>query len=104
MLQTAEYYDLGAYGRTITTRVPEAQSWFDRGLNWTYAYNHGEAIECFLKATEADPGCAMAWWGISYAAGPNYNLPCISTTRRGAPRRSAPPTTPCRRHRSGRMG
>ena len=75
MLQAADYYDLGAFGRTITTRVPEAQTWFDRGLNWTYAYNHGEAIACFAKAAEADPGCAMAWWGTAYAAGPNYNLP-----------------------------
>jgi len=49
--------------------------WFDRGLNWTYGYNHGEAIKCFTKAAEADPACAMAYWGISYATGPNYNLP-----------------------------
>jgi tetratricopeptide (TPR) repeat protein len=75
MLQIPEYFDLGAYGRTVTTSSPEAQTWFDRGLNWTYAYNHGEAIACFQKAAEADPGCAMAWWGIAYAAGPNYNLP-----------------------------
>lgn len=75
MLQVAEYYDLGTYGRAITTDSPDAQLWFDRGLNWTYAYNHGEAIECFRKAAEADPACAMAWWGVAYAAGPNYNLP-----------------------------
>ncbi len=70
-----DYYDLGAFKRPITAKPPEAQLWFDRGLNWTYAYNHGEAIECFQKALEADPDCAMAHWGISYAAGPNYNLP-----------------------------
>jgi len=55
--------------------VPEAQLWFDRGLNWLYGFNHAEAIACFKKALEHDPGCAMAYWGISYAAGPNYNLP-----------------------------
>ena len=32
----------------------EAQTWFDRGLNWTFGYNHGEAIQCFLKALEAE--------------------------------------------------
>ena len=70
-----DYYDLGTHSRKITTKSDDAQVWFDRGLNWTYGYNHGEAIACFKKALEADPGCAMAHWGISYAAGPNYNLP-----------------------------
>ncbi|MGI9475125.1 MAG: tetratricopeptide repeat protein [Hyphomicrobiaceae bacterium] len=70
-----DYYDLGAYTRGITTKSTEAQTWFDRGLNWTYGYNHGEAIACFQKAAEHEPGCAMAHWGVSYAAGPNYNLP-----------------------------
>ncbi|HET7410233.1 MAG TPA: tetratricopeptide repeat protein [Paracoccaceae bacterium] len=75
MLQVADYYDLGSFGRKITTASADAQLWFDRGLNWTYAYNHGEAIACFQRAAEADPACAMAGWGIAYAAGPNYNLP-----------------------------
>ena len=70
-----DYYDLGPYSRKITTAVPEAQLWFDRGLNWLYGFNHAEAIACFQKTLEHDPGCAMAHWGISYAAGPNYNLP-----------------------------
>ena len=69
------YYDLGAYSRPITTNSAEAQVWFDRGLNWVFGFNHAEAIKCFGKALEQDPGCAMAQWGISYAAGPNYNLP-----------------------------
>jgi len=69
------YYDLGAYSRSITTKSPEAQVWFDRGLNWVFGFNHAEAIKCFAKALEQDPDCAMAQWGISYAAGPNYNLP-----------------------------
>ncbi len=70
-----DYFDLGTYGRAITTSSEEAQLWFDRGLNWVFAYNHGEAVECFRKAIEADPGCAMAHWGVAYAIGPNYNLP-----------------------------
>jgi tetratricopeptide (TPR) repeat protein len=70
-----EYYDLGAYTRPITTNSREAQIWFDRGLNWLYGFNHAEAIKCFAKSAELDPKCAMAQWGISYAAGPNYNLP-----------------------------
>ncbi len=70
-----DYYNLGSYSRPVTTAAPEAQLWFDRGLNWLFGFNHGEAIACFQKALERDPACAMAHWGISYAAGPNYNLP-----------------------------
>lgn len=69
------YFDLGSYSMNITTSSPDAQTWFDRGLIWVYAYNHEEAITCFEKALEADPDCAMAHWGIAYAIGPNYNKP-----------------------------
>jgi tetratricopeptide (TPR) repeat protein len=69
------YFDLGSYSRKITTSSPDAQLWFDRGLNWVFGFNHGEAIKCFKKALEHDPQCAMAHWGVSYASGPNYNLP-----------------------------
>lgn len=69
-----DYYDLGNYSRTVTTDSPEAQLWFDRGLNWTFAFNHEEAITCFEKVLEHDANCAMAHWGIAYALGPNYNL------------------------------
>ncbi|CAL9663766.1 hypothetical protein SUDANB176_07118 [Streptomyces sp. enrichment culture] len=70
-----DYYDLGTYGRPVTTSSAGAQLWFDRGLMWTYAFNHEEAVACFEKAAEADPDCAMAHWGIAYALGPNYNKP-----------------------------
>ncbi|MEX0347455.1 MAG: hypothetical protein AB3N20_21210 [Rhizobiaceae bacterium] len=69
------YYDLGTYSRPVTCSSQEAQQWFDRGLVWTYAYNHEEAIVCFGKALESDPNCAMAHWGIAYCIGPNYNKP-----------------------------
>jgi tetratricopeptide (TPR) repeat protein len=69
------YFDLGPYSRKVTTTSPDAQLWFDRGLNWLFGFNHGEAIKCFQKALKHDPECAMAHWGVSYAAGPNYNLP-----------------------------
>ena len=67
------YYDLGQYSRPVTTKSADAQAWFDRGLNWCYGYNHDEAVRCFRKAAECDPSCAMTYWGVSYAAGPNYN-------------------------------
>ncbi|WP_328877340.1 tetratricopeptide repeat protein [Streptomyces sp. NBC_00299] len=70
-----EYYDLGTYTRSVTTSSAQAQLWFDRGLMWTYAFHHEEAVACFQAAAEADPDCAMAYWGIAYALGPNYNKP-----------------------------
>lgn len=70
-----DYYDLGSYHRVVTTNNKQAQTWFDRGLIWTYAFNHGEAAKCFQKASECDHGCAMAYWGLAYCVGPNYNKP-----------------------------
>ncbi|MFG3658773.1 tetratricopeptide repeat protein [Streptomyces sp. NPDC047706] len=70
-----DYYDLGTHTRSVTTTSPEAQLWFDRGLIWTYAFHHEEAVCCFEAAAAADPDCAMAYWGIAYALGPNYNKP-----------------------------
>ena len=66
-------YDLGSYSRKVSTRIKAAQTWFDRGLAMCYGYNHDEAVRCFQAAAKADPKCAMAQWGIAYAAGPNYN-------------------------------
>lgn len=68
-----DYYDLGTYSRSVTTSSAQTQLWFDRGLMWCYGYNHDEAIRCFQKALEHDRNCAMAYWGIAYASGPNYN-------------------------------
>ncbi len=68
-------YDVGRYARSVTTTSADAQRWFDRGLNWCYGYHHEEAVACFEKALAADPNCAMAHWGVGYAAGPNYNFP-----------------------------
>ena len=71
-------YDLGTYGRPISTSSADAQAWFDRGLVWSYAFNHEEAVRCFERAAEADPSCAMAHWGMAYALGPNYNKDWIA--------------------------
>jgi hypothetical protein len=68
------YFDLGPYSRPVTGTAP-AQTWFNRGLVWAYAFNHEESAACFERAAEADPGCALAYWGLAYALGPNYNKP-----------------------------
>lgn len=68
------HFDLGAHTRTVSTRSPEAQRWFDLGLNWCFAFNQEEGVRCFQRALEADPACAMAHWGVAYGSGPFYNL------------------------------
>src|ERR1700743_26966 len=70
-----EYYDLGSVHRGMTTSNENAQIWFDRGLAWTYGFNHEEAVDCFEQAIKHDPNCAMAYWGLAHALGPNYNKP-----------------------------
>lgn len=71
--QTEPYYRLGNYHRPTDTPSPTAQIWFDRGMIWSYAFNHEEAIRCFERALRLDPEFALARWGIAYAVGPNYN-------------------------------
>ncbi|MGW0038726.1 hypothetical protein [Gordonia sp. NPDC003376] len=71
----SDYFDLGGHTRTVTTSSSTAQTWFDRGLVWSYGFNHEEAVTCFTRATTADPTCALAHWGVAYALGPNYNKP-----------------------------
>ncbi|EEY21428.1 TPR domain-containing protein [Verticillium alfalfae VaMs.102] len=73
---TDEYpFDLGTYTRPVTTQSAQCQAWFDRGLVWSYAFNHEEAAECFRHAIAHDSTCAMAYWGLAYCIGPNYNKP-----------------------------
>jgi tetratricopeptide (TPR) repeat protein len=67
------YYNLGDHHRAVTTKNSAAQTWFDRGLIWTFGFHHEEAERCFLQATQHDPECAMAYWGVAYALGANYN-------------------------------
>ena len=69
------YDDLGDYERPVTTDEEEAQAYFDQGLRLQYAFNHPEAIRSYERALEIDPSCAMCWWGIALAAGPNINAP-----------------------------
>jgi tetratricopeptide (TPR) repeat protein len=67
------YFDLGTYRWTVTTQSAEAQLWANRGLIWAYSFNYEEALRCFERAAKSDPECAMAYWGIAFSAGPNYN-------------------------------
>lgn len=67
--------NLGDHHRTITTDSEEAQAYFDQGLVLAYGFNHELAIKSFQEALTHDPECAMCYWGIAWALGPNINLP-----------------------------
>ena len=66
---------VGSHRHPIATKSPEAQRFFDQGLVLTYGFNHFGAIDAFREAARLDPECAMCFWGIAYAYGPNINAP-----------------------------
>jgi tetratricopeptide (TPR) repeat protein len=69
------YDNLGSHHHEITTSSPEAQTYFDQGMRLSYAFNHGEAIRAFKQAIALDASCAMCYWGVAFALGPNINAP-----------------------------
>jgi tetratricopeptide (TPR) repeat protein len=66
---------LSDHTHPIATASPEAQKYFDMGLNLSFAFNKEEAARAFRKAAELDPKAAMPQWGIAYALGPDINTP-----------------------------
>ena len=78
------YDNLGDLSHKVTTASPAAQKYFDQGLRLTYAFNHDEAIASYTQATREDSTCAMCWWGIAYAMGPNINAPMDTAVYRPA--------------------
>ena len=106
-----DYYDLGGFGRPVTTASDDAQTWFDRGLTWCYAFNHEEAVRCFQHAIAADPACAMAHWGLAYADRPQLQQGLGGLRAAGADRRRGhrsrrrhPRQRAGRRRHAGRAG
>ena len=72
---------MGSLHHPIATASPQAQRFFDQGLASVYAFNFGEAINSFQRATELDPDAPMPYWGLALAYGPNYNAWIISPDR-----------------------
>ncbi len=66
---------LSEHHMEITTSSPVAQRYFDQGIRLVYAFNHDEAIRAFEAAQKLDPECAMCYWGVALALGPNINAP-----------------------------
>ncbi|HEY1615591.1 MAG TPA: hypothetical protein VGF97_18070 [Rhizomicrobium sp.] len=69
---------LGDHHHAIATHNAQTQALFDQGVRLLFGFNHAEAIRSFREAARLDPECAMCWWGIAFALGPNINLPMQS--------------------------
>jgi len=65
----------GDHHHPITTSNPHTQAYFDQGVRMLFAFNHPEAIRSFRAGARLDPHCAMCWWGVAFALGPNINQP-----------------------------
>jgi tetratricopeptide (TPR) repeat protein len=49
------------------TATPEAQMWFDQGLNLLHDFWDYESVRAFEQSVRVDPQCAMCYWGIYQA-------------------------------------
>jgi tetratricopeptide (TPR) repeat protein len=66
---------LGDVDHPVSTKVPDAQRYFNQGLAYLYAFNHDAGVASFKHAAELDPDMAMAYWGVALGLGANYNDP-----------------------------
>ena len=75
--EEATYYAeaLGPLTRPITTTSPEAQKFFDQGVQMMYAFTPLRAARSFRQAQREDPNCAICFWGEAWAWGPYLNGP-----------------------------
>ncbi len=55
--------------RIQITATPEAQMWFDQGLNLLHDFWDYESARAFEQAIRVDPHCAMCYWGLYKAEG-----------------------------------
>ncbi len=55
---------IGNSQMTVSTYQPEAQRWFDQGLNLLHDFMYFDAYRAFVQAAKSDSTCAMAYWGI----------------------------------------
>jgi tetratricopeptide (TPR) repeat protein len=58
---------IGTAHDAVSTKVPEAQAFYDQGLAYLHSYMWVEAARSFHHALRLDPKLAMADMGLSYA-------------------------------------
>ena len=75
MSPAPRFKGMGRHHHPVTTKWELAQRYFDHGLTLCFNFNHAEAIRSFTAASQIDPDCAMAYWGVAFAYGPHVNAP-----------------------------
>ena len=65
---------MGTHTHAISTTSPEAQKFFNQGLNLLYGFNRYEALRSFRRAAELDPQAVMPRWGMAMVQGPHINM------------------------------
>src|SRR6185312_16942852 len=55
---------IGNLHLAISSKKPEAQVWFDQGLNLIHDYWDYESARAFEQSVRADPDCAICYWGL----------------------------------------
>ncbi len=53
--------------------TPEAQAWFDQGLNLLHDFWEYESQKAFEQSIRVDPRCAMCRWGLAQAEGLHHS-------------------------------
>ena len=56
------------------TATPEAQMWFDQGLNLLHDFWDYESARAFEQGIRVDPNCAMCYWGLYQALMFRHNM------------------------------
>ena len=79
------------------TASPEAQAWFDQGLNLMHDFWDYESVKAFEQSVRVDPNCAMCWWGLAQAEGFRHSPRQFMASRRWRRRFSSRTMSPSRR-------
>jgi tetratricopeptide (TPR) repeat protein len=66
---------LGTFSRPISSKVKEAQAFFDQGFQMMYSFAKPEAVRSFRESWKRDPDCAICYWGEAWAWGSYLNAP-----------------------------
>ena len=64
---------LGTFQWRIATRSPQAQAYFNQGIQLMYAFALDDAARSFREAWQRDTTCGMCYWGEALAWGPYLN-------------------------------
>jgi hypothetical protein len=84
---------MGSLHHPIATNSSEAQRFFDQGLTFIYAFNHGEAVHSFERAAQLDPHSPMPLWGKALALGSRRQQPSKPSAPLSWQRGKATPTS-----------